>query len=78
MNTEEENLIRIRQEALSRLEDTLNEQQIEDLQIVIKNTKEELEICENCGDCWVGNTEKTLEMLANSLNFQPDYPEYDY
>ncbi len=65
-------------EALDRLSESLTKQQIEDLQIVIKNTKEELEICENCGDSWVGNTEKTLEMLANSLNFQPDYPEYDY
>ena len=62
-------------EALDRLSESLTKQQIEDLQIVIKNTKEELEICENCGDSWVGNTEKTLEMLANSLNFQPDYPE---
>jgi hypothetical protein len=67
-----------RLEALDRLSESLTKQQIEDLQIVIKNTEEELEICENCGDCWVGNTEKTLEMLANSLNFQPDYPEYDY
>jgi hypothetical protein len=65
-------------EALDRLCESLTKQQIEDLQIVIKNTKEELEICENCGDSWVGNTERTLEMLANSLNFQPDYPEYDY
>jgi hypothetical protein len=68
----------VRFEALDRLSESLTKQQIEDLQIVIKNTKEELEICENCGDSWVGNTEKTLEMLANSLNFQPDYPEYDY
>ena len=65
----------VRFEALDRLSESLTKQQIEDLQIVIKNTKEELEICENCGDSWVGNTEKTLEMLANSLNFQPDYPE---
>ena len=65
----------VRFEALDRLSESLTKQQIEDLQIVIKNTEEELEICENCGDSWVGNTEKTLEMLANSLNFQPDYPE---
>ena len=65
-------------EALDRLCESLTKQQIEDLQIVIKNTKEELEICENCGDSWVGNTEMTLKMLADCLNFQPDDPEYDY
>lgn len=73
--TKDEELIN---EALDRLCETLTEQQVEDLQLVIKHTKRKLEICENCGDCWVGDTDATLEILAEILNFQPDYPEYGY
>lgn len=75
-NTEEENLIRMRQEALSRLEDTLTKQQIEDLQLVIKNTEEVTAwdyFGSDIGSVCFSDAKATLNNLANDLNFN----EYD-
>ena len=75
-NTEEKNLIRMRQEALSRLEDTLTKQQIEDLQLVIKNTEEVTTwdyFGSDVGSICFSDAKRTLDNLANDLNFH----EYD-
>jgi hypothetical protein len=64
-----------RREALFRLKRTLTKQQIEDLQIVIKNTKaagDYTGMDDDGGSFWEESISSTLAELAAELNFDND------
>lgn len=65
-----------RLEALDRLCESLTRQQIEDLQIVIKNT-ERVVTWDRFGDdsICMEDADSTLDNLARDLNFSPDDDE---
>lgn len=69
-----------RREALLRLKQTLSKKQIEDLQIVIKNTKVKNELTgmdSDGGSFWEESTSQTLYSLAAELNFDNDAFDVD-
>ena len=64
-----------RREALLRLKGTLTKQQIEDLQIVIKNTEAKGDytgVDDDGGSFWEESISSTLAKLAAELNFDND------
>jgi hypothetical protein len=65
-----------RLEALDRLSESLTKQQIEDLQIVIKNTEREVtwDRFDDDSVC-MQDADATLASLARDLNFSPDDDE---
>ena len=65
-----------RRDALNRLWESLTKQQVEDLQIVIKNT-ERVVTWDRFGDdsICMEDADSTLDNLARDLNFSPDDDE---
>jgi len=65
-----------RRDALNRLWESLTKQQVEDLQIVIKNT-ERVVTWDRFGDYSIcmEDADSTLDNLARDLNFSPDDDE---
>lgn len=66
-------------EALDRLSESLTKQQVEDLQIVIKNTKRVV-TWDRFGDdsICMEDADSTLASLARDLNFSPDDETVEY